>query len=278
MFVMLIQDEVERNKFSNWEYGSQLMMLSAAAMVFTQLVLLNLLIAIMGKSYERILEKEDVEFLMLRAKLILEFEDLLSEGELLQLEAQGYFPRTLQLLVPAGDPHMLGKEEDTEVGAVMEEVQGLKEMLKREVEEVQGLRKAQEVMGGVMKEEMKEIKEAAKQADVITQQRLQQMEATLGNIESTLYLFQRHFGMTTPAVAPSVEEEKMEVGPRRAKRKWLRTILWYVCVCNYVVCCFYNSIPGDTKTSGVSAITGASLSRSAAACGPSTCRCPSHQH
>ena len=67
---------------------------------FINIVMLNLLIAIMGDIFDRIQENARAEFTFARAQIILEFEEVLSKEE---KENKEWFPTWLQVLVPKLD-------------------------------------------------------------------------------------------------------------------------------------------------------------------------------
>ena len=119
--------------------------------VFTLLiniVLLNLLIALMGDIFDRIQENAQAEFLYGRACIILEFESLLSESY--KKENLDMFPKWLQVLVPAGsDEKEKGGDLGTESwGGKMKAIRRGQESVKEDVESV--------------KKEMKEGQESVK--------------------------------------------------------------------------------------------------------------------
>ena len=68
-------------------------------MVLVPIVLLNLLIALMSDSYQRIQDRSIIELRFLRARILLEIELYLSPKELANPD---WFPRYLHVLVPRG--------------------------------------------------------------------------------------------------------------------------------------------------------------------------------
>ena len=58
-------------------------------MFFINIVMLNLLIAIMGDIFDRIQENAKAEFMFARAEIVLEFEAMLSYS---QMEDEEWFP------------------------------------------------------------------------------------------------------------------------------------------------------------------------------------------
>ena len=88
------------------------------------IVMLNLLIAIMGDTFDRIQENSQAEFMFARAQIVLEYEGNLSEEE---KNNPDWFPTWLQVLVPT----LQEREGDHEnwVGRVRE----LKNTMKNEI-------------------------------------------------------------------------------------------------------------------------------------------------
>ena len=81
-------------------------------MVFTffiNIVMLNLLIALMGDIFDRIQENARNEFLFARGSIILEFENMMSAGE---LNNKAWFPTWLQILEPAAGSDESKEDED----------------------------------------------------------------------------------------------------------------------------------------------------------------------
>lgn len=68
--------------------------------LIVNIVMLNLLIALMGGTYQRVHEKSNLETLRNRAKLILEYEKNMSAAE---REGEKWHPRYLHFLVPKSD-------------------------------------------------------------------------------------------------------------------------------------------------------------------------------
>ncbi|GMH63294.1 hypothetical protein TL16_g03675 [Triparma laevis f. inornata] len=75
--------------------------------VFINIIMLNLLIAIMGDIFDRIQENARAEFMFARARIILEFEETLSEEQKKNAE---WFPEWLQVLVPTLQDNDLDNE------------------------------------------------------------------------------------------------------------------------------------------------------------------------
>jgi hypothetical protein len=111
------------------EYTVLARVLFVLTMLFVAIILLNLLIAIMGDSYTRIQEKSEVEFLRLRATVLLEYELFMSPEELAD---QTKFPKWLHVLVPHG--RGVGSSRDAEawhglLGTMEERLRDLEESL-----------------------------------------------------------------------------------------------------------------------------------------------------
>lgn len=111
---MLILGDYYVADFTTTPFYVAVRLIFATAMVFVSIVLLNLLIAIMGNSFERILESSEVEAALLRAKIILEMEIFIDETdgdnqkrppgspEASKDRCTEFFPRYLHLIVPDG--------------------------------------------------------------------------------------------------------------------------------------------------------------------------------
>ena len=119
---------------------------------FINIVMLNLLIAIMGDIFDKIQENAKAEFMLARAQVVLEFEEVLRANGDMDAGNEVWFPTWLQVLVPtlehkdesdwAGRLRALkasitkveGKLEDSERKRVENAVRFEKE-LKRKLEE-----------------------------------------------------------------------------------------------------------------------------------------------
>ncbi|GMH71660.1 hypothetical protein TL16_g05712 [Triparma laevis f. inornata] len=88
-------------------------MLFIAFTIFINIIMLNLLIAIMGDIFDKIQENAKAEFIFARANIILEFEGTLNEE---QRKNKEWFPTWLQVLVPTLDSD--GVDEGDWVGKV----------------------------------------------------------------------------------------------------------------------------------------------------------------
>jgi hypothetical protein len=131
MFKMLLLGDFDTDLFLLGEYVALLQVLFVFSMMLTLIILLNLLIALMSDSYSRIQvtllhcpfsscssltprhdvavqEQAEIEFLMLRARIVVSMEKLKSEKELRSANAAGWFPRHYFVLVPLGDGQMNG--------------------------------------------------------------------------------------------------------------------------------------------------------------------------
>ncbi|GMI11132.1 hypothetical protein TrVE_jg9613 [Triparma verrucosa] len=75
--------------------------------VFINIIMLNLLIAIMGDIFDRIQENARAEFMFARAGIVLEFEETLSDD---QKKNPEWFPEWLQVLVPTLQDSSLDNE------------------------------------------------------------------------------------------------------------------------------------------------------------------------
>ncbi|EGD76101.1 serine/Threonine protein kinase [Salpingoeca rosetta] len=96
MFNMLLLAEFELDTFGG-TYAVLLRILFVISMVLVPVVLLNLLIALMSDSYERIQDRADIEFQLLRARYLRERELFLSPAE---KSDPKLFPKWLHVLVP----------------------------------------------------------------------------------------------------------------------------------------------------------------------------------
>ena len=87
----------------------------------------------MGDSYERIQEKADLEFVRLRAKLILEVESFISKDTFNNDKKR--FPKWLHVLVPKDDTQI--ETQGTVLKSVKTRVEGLKAQMKTQIEGVE---------------------------------------------------------------------------------------------------------------------------------------------
>jgi hypothetical protein len=130
MFKMLLLGDFDTDLFLLGEYVVLLQVLFASSMTLTLIILLNLLIALMSDSYERIQvtyrisvpclhlplvfacaavqDQAEIEFLMLRARMVVSMEKLMGEKELRDARDAGWFPCHYFVLVPFGDGLMSG--------------------------------------------------------------------------------------------------------------------------------------------------------------------------
>lgn len=121
MFRLLLLVDFDVGTLAVGDYRLAIIVMFTLAMVLVPIVLLNLLIALMSDSYERIQDRARIEFQLLRARILLEMELFMSEEEKRREE---WFPRFLQVLVPQG------AVQDPEAGAG-EEWQGVLHALKQ---------------------------------------------------------------------------------------------------------------------------------------------------
>ena len=98
-FNMLLLADFDLGTFDG-EYTVLLRIMFVLSMIMTPIVLLNLLIALMSDSYERIQDRADTEFQLLRARLIREQEAFMSASDKADPRL---FPTWLHLLVPKGE-------------------------------------------------------------------------------------------------------------------------------------------------------------------------------
>ena len=99
-FNMLLLADFDLATFDG-EYTVLLRILFVLSMIMTPIVLLNLLIALMSDSYERIQDQADLEFQYLRARILAEQEAWLSPEQRRSADPKLY-PRWLHVLVPRG--------------------------------------------------------------------------------------------------------------------------------------------------------------------------------
>ena len=90
--------------------------------IFINIIMLNLLIAIMGDIFDKIQENAKAEFIFARANIILEFEGTLTKK---QKENNEWFPTWLQVLVPTLE------NDGSEDGAWVGRVRALKKSINR---------------------------------------------------------------------------------------------------------------------------------------------------
>ena len=116
--------------------------------LFINIVMLNLLIAIMGDIFDRIQENAKAEFMFARANIILEIEGVLSEKQKADKE---WFPTWLQVLVSSLE------DDEVDEGGWAGRVRALKDSMKR-------LEKKLEESMKERKEEVKEVKEQVEES------------------------------------------------------------------------------------------------------------------
>ena len=106
-FLLLLGDFNVDEFNASVSFGTTLL-LFVVFMFFINIVMLNLLIAIMGDIFDRIQENARAEFMFARAGIIVEFENMLSTGD---LKNEEWFPTWLQVLVPTLDDSNSGSSE-----------------------------------------------------------------------------------------------------------------------------------------------------------------------
>jgi len=99
MFNMLLLVDYDTDGFVVGPYSILIQFIFVASMVVVPIVLLNLLIALMSDSYERIQDRAEIELQLLRATIILEQENFFSNSD---FDNKKWFPPVLQVLVPRG--------------------------------------------------------------------------------------------------------------------------------------------------------------------------------
>ncbi|GMH78467.1 hypothetical protein TL16_g07811 [Triparma laevis f. inornata] len=135
-------------------------------MVFINIVMLNLLIAIMGDIFDRIRENAKAEFTFARAMIILEFEEMLSSR---RFKNGTWFPTWLQVLEPASEDG--GEGSGDWIGSVGV-LKGTIEKFKTQMsEEVEGL-----------KEKLTESEKKREQAEVVQKKMFEMMESILEKV------------------------------------------------------------------------------------------------
>ena len=98
MFNLLVLSDFDADVFVG-PYVVLVRILFVLSMVVVPVVLLNLLIALMSDSYERIQDQADLEFQALQAGIIIKIEEFLSEKDKRDPEK---FPKWLHAVVPSG--------------------------------------------------------------------------------------------------------------------------------------------------------------------------------
>ena len=98
IFNLMVLNSFELDVFTG-PYVVLVRLVFVVSMIVVPVVLLNLLIALMSDSYERIQDQSDLELQLLQAKTILKIEEFLPLGEKTN---EDNFPRWLHVLVPAG--------------------------------------------------------------------------------------------------------------------------------------------------------------------------------
>ena len=96
-FLLLLGDFNAEEFSASASYGLTLT-LFVVFMFFINIIMLNLLIAIMGDIFDQIQETADAQFMIARAQIVLEFEGSLSEAD---RNSDKNFPTWLQVLVPS---------------------------------------------------------------------------------------------------------------------------------------------------------------------------------
>ncbi|GMH88768.1 hypothetical protein TrVE_jg422 [Triparma verrucosa] len=95
-FLLLLGDFNVEEFNASVSFGTTLL-LFVVFMFFINIVMLNLLIAIMGDIFDNVQENANSEFLFARAEIIIEIENMLSTSD---LKNEEWFPIWLQVLVP----------------------------------------------------------------------------------------------------------------------------------------------------------------------------------
>jgi len=96
-FLLLLGDFNAEEFSASASYGLTLT-LFVVFMFFINIVMLNLLIAIMGDIFDQIQETADAQFMIARAQIVLEFEGKLSSAV---MSSEKHFPTWLQVLAPS---------------------------------------------------------------------------------------------------------------------------------------------------------------------------------
>ncbi|EGD80207.1 hypothetical protein PTSG_10886 [Salpingoeca rosetta] len=121
MFNMLLLADFDLATFDG-DYVVLLRILFVISMVLVPVVLLNLLIALMSDSYERIQDRADIEFQLLRARILHEQEKFMTKKE---KRNPKLFPKWLHVLVPKGGAGSGGVQWQGVLHALKKEVAGV---------------------------------------------------------------------------------------------------------------------------------------------------------
>ena len=175
--------------------------------LFINIVMLNLLIAIMGDIFDRIQENAKAEFIFARAQIILEFEAVLSKSDRANT---AWFPTWLQVLVPTLE------NDEVDEGDWVGRVRALKnsvKYVKEQLEESEKMRKEER------KENEKKRKEEREEDRVALEKRL---EKNKEQVEGD----KRELKMQFEESEKKREEDKKE---RKEETKRLEDMLKMIC-------------------------------------------------
>eukprot|EP00050_Salpingoeca_kvevrii_P022764 m.131736 g.131736 ORF g.131736 m.131736 type:complete len:284 (-) comp9818_c0_seq6:189-1040(-) len=168
MFNMLLLGAFDTSTFVFGDYEELAQVLFVGGMVFTLIILLNLLIALMSDSYERIQDRAEIEFLMLRSRILVEQERFCSPEELAK-----HAPQFLHVLVPEGSGDMEG------LGGTSEQWNGVLHALKQQIREVkeqnERLESKLEHQNAESKEHMEDMKHRLEQQNAELKLQLEQV-------------------------------------------------------------------------------------------------------
>ncbi|GMH54376.1 hypothetical protein TrST_g10532 [Triparma strigata] len=165
-FLLLLGDfDVTEFEASSSYYVT--LVLFVVFMIFINIVMLNLLIAIMGDIFDRIRENARAEFTFARAIIILEFEEMLASRH---YKDHKYFPTWLQVLVPTveggadGDNNWIGT-----VGVLKGSIESFKAQMASEMLD--------------LKNKLAESERKREQGDVVQRKMFSMMESLLKQVD-----------------------------------------------------------------------------------------------
>jgi hypothetical protein len=109
------------DSMSQAESPDAAVLIGSLFMFFVVIVMLNLLIAIMGDKYDQVQENVKSEFNFGRAKIILEYESIISEGTKKE-HRQEWYPPWLQVLQRVSDSNNLKADWNGKIKAIKDTI------------------------------------------------------------------------------------------------------------------------------------------------------------
>ena len=139
------------------------LILSLTFTYFINIVMLNLLIAIMGDIFDQIQENARAEFLYGRAQIILEYEAKVTKsienGQMNEAKVEEMFPKWLQVLVPGEGTQQTHKKWGGRIRALYDKIREVSDLISAGLNDVKNKQKDE---GNILQKIEKKLDEAEK--------------------------------------------------------------------------------------------------------------------